>query len=189
MWLLKLLEWIKRNLLKNTSDLSKPSNLNQEKTTSSNLNYNQKSLENISENNEVIYMVTLNELLKGKNFSSLPIEHQGNLLELLKRINVIRDKYGKPMTPSSGYRSMEEHLGIYKKKGITDPKKIPMKSKHLYGQAVDIYDPNKALQAWCKANVKVLEEVGLWMEDFSATPNWCHFQIVPPASGKRFFLP
>jgi hypothetical protein len=84
---------------------------------------------------------------------------------------------------------MAEHLEIYRKKGITDQSKIPMKSRHLIGAAIDIYDPNKILQSWVLSNVKVLEEVGLWCEDFSATPNWVHFQILPPASGKRFFKP
>lgn len=134
-------------------------------------------------------MLSLKELLKGKNFSDLPTDHQANINILLKRINVIRAAYGRPMTVTSGYRSMQEHLDIYKRKGIVDPKQIPMKSRHLYGQAVDISDPKKELQVWCRNNVKLLEDNGLWMESFEATPNWCHFQIVPPASGNRFFKP
>lgn len=134
-------------------------------------------------------MITLKELIKNTLISDIPLEHQHNLEELLKRINVIRTVYGKPMTVTSGYRSLQDHLRIYSSKGITDRSKIPMASKHLYGQAVDIYDPNKELQAWVKQNVKVLEDIGLWCEDFGSTPNWCHFQIVPPRSGKRFFIP
>lgn len=83
---------------------------------------------------------------------------------------------------------MEHHLAIYKAKGVPFAH-IPMKSKHLFGQAADIADGNKILQQWCKDNVQLLETTGLWMEDFSATPTWCHFQIVPPASGKRWFMP
>jgi uncharacterized protein YcbK (DUF882 family) len=135
------------------------------------------------------YMITLKEILKATDFDSLPKEHQDNLLILLERINRIRTEFAKPMTVSSGYRSMAEHLEIYRKKGITDQSKIPMKSRHLIGAAIDIYDPNQQLQKWVLDNVKILEEVGLWCEDFSATPNWVHFQIVPPASGKRFFKP
>jgi peptidase M15-like protein len=134
-------------------------------------------------------MIALLELLKGKDIKALPQAHQANVLELLKRINIIRVKYNKPMTVTSGYRSMEEHIAVYAKKGITDKAKIPMKSRHLSGEAVDIYDPNKALKQWILINVKILEEVGLWLEDFTATPNWVHFQIKPPASGKRFFRP
>jgi uncharacterized protein YcbK (DUF882 family) len=134
-------------------------------------------------------MIALKELLKGKDFSSLPQEHQSNLMLLLEKVNKVRIAYGRPMTVTSGYRSMQEHLDIYKRKGITDQNRIPMKSKHLYGQAVDISDPKKELQTWCKNNVKLLEEIGLWMEDFAYTSNWLHFQIVQPKSGNRFFIP
>jgi hypothetical protein len=134
-------------------------------------------------------MLSLQELLMGKSFSSIPTEHQGNMLELLLRINKIRAAYGKPMIVTSCYRSLQEHLDIYKRKGITDQSQIPMKSKHLYGQAVDISDPKRELQVWCSNNVPLLEEIGLWMEDFPYTSNWCHFQIIAPASGNRFFKP
>jgi len=131
-------------------------------------------------------MISREEILKGK---TCPPELENNLLELLIKINKVRDAYGRPMTVSSGFRSMEEHLEIYRKKGITDKKKIPMKSKHLFCQAIDIYDPKKELQKWIKENVSLMEEIGLWFEDFDSTPNWTHFQIVPPSSKTRFFRP
>jgi uncharacterized protein YcbK (DUF882 family) len=134
-------------------------------------------------------MIDLREILKSLSFDDQTPEVKENLLILLQRINVIREAYGKPMTITSGLRSMADHLRIYAEKGITDKNKIPMKSKHLYGQAVDISDPKKKLQKWILENLSVVEEAGLWMEDFSATPNWVHFQTVPPASGKRFFKP
>jgi hypothetical protein len=134
-------------------------------------------------------MLSLQELLKGKDFNSIPKEHQGNMLELLLRINKIRAAYGKPMTVTSCYRSMQEHLDIYKRKGITDTNRIPMQSKHLYGQAVDISDPTGALDTWCQNNVVLLEQVGLWLEHPDYTKGWTHFQIVPPKSGNRFFKP
>lgn len=134
-------------------------------------------------------MITMKELLGNQGvFEELPHDIQNNLLELLEKINVIRKAYGKPMRVTSGLRSMEHHKNIYKKKGIPE-NKIPMKSKHLYGQAVDIYDPNKELQKWVLANIQILEREGLYCEDFSATENWTHFQSVPPKSGKRFFMP
>lgn len=61
------------------------------------------------------------------------------------------------------------------------------KSNHLMGRAVDIADPDKKLQQWCLVNLKVLEELGLWMEHPRDTPTWTHVQIVPPGSGKRVF--
>lgn len=131
----------------------------------------------------------MQELLKGKPFDSLPQEHRFNLTILLKKVNQIRQTYGKSMTVTSGYRSLEDHLRIYRQKGITDKSKIPMKSNHLSGRAVDFADANGELKKWVLANVSLLESIGLWCEDFSATPTWVHFQINPPASGNRFFKP
>lgn len=126
--------------------------------------------------------ITMNELLMGKKLEDLPKDHQANLLTLLGKLTAVRSAYGKPMTPTSVYRSMAQHLAIYAKKGITDKKLIPMKSKHLYGQAVDIADADGKLKEWCKANEKLLADIGLWMEDFDKTPTWVHFQIVPYGS-------
>lgn len=134
-------------------------------------------------------MIAFKELIKNTTLADIPIAHQHNLEELLKRINVIREAYGKPMTVTSGYRSLQDHLRIYSQKGITDRSKIPMASQHLSGCAVDISDPNKELQAWVLQNVALLEQVGLWCEAFEATPTWCHFQWKPPKSGNRFFKP
>lgn len=138
-------------------------------------------------------MISLKEILGNVDFNVLPKQQQGDVMILLERINKVRAAYGKSMTPSSGYRSMEDHLRIYKEKGITDFSKIPMKSKHLFGQAVDIADPKQELQKWCKANEKMLNDIGLWLEDFSATKNWVHFQMVPYGSWKPgksiYFMP
>lgn len=134
-------------------------------------------------------MITMQELLKGKPFDSLPQEHRFNLTILLKKVNQIRQAYGKPMTVTSGYRSLEDHLRIYRQKGITDKSKIPMKSNHLSGRAVDFADANGELKKWVLANVSLLESIGLWCEDFSATPTWLHMQTNKPASGNRFFKP
>lgn len=130
-------------------------------------------------------MLSLKELLRGKDFNSLPVEHQANMMILLERINKVRIAYGKPMIPTSCYRSMQEHLDIYKRKGITDPNRIPMKSKHLYGQAVDISDPKQELQVWCRNNESKLKEIGLWLEDFAYTINWAHFQFIQYKSYKE----
>jgi uncharacterized protein YcbK (DUF882 family) len=132
-------------------------------------------------------MVTQQEL-NPKNFT-LTEEQQANVTILHEKINKIRALWGKPMVVTSGVRDIEDHKRIYREKGITDEAKIPMKSKHLFGQACDISDPKQELQKWCLENVDKLEEIGLWCEDFKATKNWVHFQIIPPKSGKRFFKP
>lgn len=138
-------------------------------------------------------MISLKELHPTGEKQSAEIE--SNLAVLLKKINVIRSAYGKPMTVTSGLRTMAKHLAIYEKtnadrkaKGLA-PVKVPLGSRHLYGQAVDIADASGSLWNWCMSNMKVLENAGLYLEDRSATPTWIHFQIVAPASGKRIFIP
>lgn len=63
------------------------------------------------------------------------------------------------------------------------------RSKHITGQACDIYDPEGDIDEWLMANLPVLESIGLWMEHPLATKTWTHLQTVPPKSGKRVFFP
>jgi uncharacterized protein YcbK (DUF882 family) len=131
----------------------------------------------------------MNELLSNQaKLGELPNDVQNNLNDLLVKINKVRLAYGKPMIVTSGLRTTKHHLEIYARKGIYPPK-VPMKSNHLSGRAVDFSDADGKLKAWVKDNIKLMEEIGLWLEDFSATKTWCHFQINPPRSGNRFFLP
>ena len=134
-------------------------------------------------------MISIDELLSGQaKLGELSNEVQNNLQELLVKVNKVRTAYGKPMIVTSGLRTKKHHLEIYARKGIYPPK-VPMKSNHLSGRAVDFADGNGELKKWVKANIKLMEEIGLWLEDFSATKTWCHFQINPPKSGNRFFMP
>ena len=135
------------------------------------------------------YLITEIEILRDVKREDIPQDHQDNLVVLLERINKVRYAYSRPMKVSSGYRSMADHLRIYAAKGVTDESKIPMKSSHLKAAAADISDPKQELQKWCIDNVSKLEEIGLWCEAFTATPNWVHFQIFAPKSGNRFFNP
>lgn len=90
---------------------------------------------------------------------------------------------------SSCLRSTDAQIRIYKQKGITDKKKIPLGSCHLSGEAVDIADPDGSLQKWLKENTMLLEGLGLYVEDFKYTPGWVHIQTRAPKSGRRFFIP
>lgn len=63
------------------------------------------------------------------------------------------------------------------------------RSRHITCEAIDLSDPDGRLDAWCIANLEVLETIGLWLEHPAATPGWCHVQIVPPRSGRRVFEP
>ena len=132
-------------------------------------------------------MITMQELLKEYKFEDLDPEYQKNGEELLHRINLIRIVWNKPMIVTSGFRSMDDHLRIYAAKGITDKAKIPMKSMHLRFAAVDIADPSLELTKLLKSEPDLLEDAELWCEEGNS--NWTHFQIFPPKSGKRWFLP
>lgn len=65
------------------------------------------------------------------------------------------------------------------------------KSKHMTGQAIDIYDPDGDLDEWLLTTdgQKVLHDLGVWIEHPAATKTWCHMQSVPPRSGRRVFYP
>lgn len=137
---------------------------------------------------EMIKMTELNP----KNHE-LTTEQHDNLVILHEKINKIRNLWGKPMVVTSGFRSKEDHLRVYrnianKRDQKFDETKVPMGSMHLKGAACDISDPDGSLFQWCKDNVDKLEEVGLWCEEKDDQAR-VHFQIYPPKSGKRFFYP
>jgi uncharacterized protein YcbK (DUF882 family) len=138
-------------------------------------------------------MITLDELLCGHEFFEQTPEVQANLLNTVLAMNVVRAAYGKPMVRTSGLRTIADHLRVYRelaaKRGAKfDESKVPMGSKHLTGQAIDISDPDGSLMDWCLANVTVLEDAKVWLEERDEQPR-VHFQTVPPKSGKRFFKP
>ena len=64
-------------------------------------------------------------------------------------------------------------------------------SKHITGQAVDVYDPQGDLDEWLSgpAGQAALDDIGLWLEHPASTPGWSHLQTVPPNSGRRVFYP
>jgi len=64
-------------------------------------------------------------------------------------------------------------------------------SKHMTGQAIDLYDPDGDLDDWLMTGEgqAALTALGLWMEHPSATKGWCHLQTLPPRSGRRVFYP
>ena len=135
-------------------------------------------------------MITRQDLCKGYDFDELSKDIQVNLDTLQIRINNIMTLWGQDFVVTSGFRSMEDHLRIYADKGITDQSKIPTHSKHLYGQAVDIEDKDGSLATWCHENDgQHVIDCELWCEATESTTGWVHFQIIPPGSGHRFFIP
>lgn len=119
---------------------------------------------------------------------------EDNLTKLLGALLQIEAAYGEAFTVTSGLRSMEHHLAIYEKKNADLKKagkpqvKVPLASKHLYGQAADIYDPHGRLWNWTMANLDLMAKLGVYIEDDTSVPR-VHYQIVAPGSGKRLFKP
>lgn len=125
-------------------------------------------------------MISFKELIGDILINDIDIETQHNLEDLLKKINIVRTAWDKPMIVTSGLRTMQDQLRI-------NPK--APKSKHMTGQAVDIYDPDGFLKEWVKKNIAMMEAIGFWFEDFAYTKTWVHFQTQAPLSGRRFFIP
>lgn len=71
----------------------------------------------------------------------------------------------------------------------SDSKTGAKSSKHRDANAVDVYDPGRKLAQWVNDHKDRLAHHGLYCEDFRWTPTWCHFQRVPPGSGKRIYIP
>jgi uncharacterized protein YcbK (DUF882 family) len=127
--------------------------------------------------------ISLQELTMGRD-KQFPSEYtkeiQANLKVLHEKINVIRTAYGKPMTVSSGWRPAAINSATA---GAAKA------SKHLSGLAVDIKDTDNSLWNWCIANLQLLQDNGIYLEDRRFTQTWVHFQIGPPRSGLRIFKP
>lgn len=121
-------------------------------------------------------MITRDEVLKGHD-KEYPLDEvlETNLRALLNAANTLRIAYGKPMIINSGYRPAPYNKSIG---GAPN-------SAHITCQAIDIKDEDGAVKAWLSEDRLV--EFGLWMEDASATPSWCHIQVRPAKN--RVFKP
>ncbi len=118
-----------------------------------------------------------------------------NARKLIKRVNSLGCPFSRVCV--SFLRGKSKQEAIYHNRaclkmppftdGNFDMTKVPMKSCHLTGQAIDVWDADGKLKAWIKENLGALERAGLWCEHFDDTPDWVHFQSVPPKSGRRFF--
>lgn len=134
-------------------------------------------------------MISYKEL-NPKGYTLTP-EQEANQRRLFTAMNVVREKYGQPMIITSGVRSIEDQTRIdAKRMGPSGkPAKPRLGSAHIKGAACDVWDRDGELWKWCMDNLELLTQLGLYLEDKTCTPSWVHFQIVPPRSGNRIFLP
>lgn len=139
-------------------------------------------------------MIAKNEILGKTEEKDLTDVQRKWFAILYVRLNRLRERYGKPMLITSGFRTTIDHTRVYqelaqKRKVEFDASKIPWGSAHLKCAAVDIADDKaRTLFQWCQDNEAFLEEVGLWVEEKDDQAR-VHFQVYPPVSGHRFFKP
>lgn len=141
-----------------------------------------------------IKQITVKEYLMDRaHISLLPEDVQNNINTLLERTNKLLSHFGMYRKVNSGFRPLDVHIQIYhainerRLKENKPPLTIPMGSNHLKGAAIDLDDKDAALYNFCKENISICEELGLWFEERQG--NWLHCQIFPPRSGNRFFNP
>jgi hypothetical protein len=127
--------------------------------------------------------ISKDELLMGRD-KQYPKDYtkevSDNLDKLLEPLNKFREAYGKVMQVSSGWRPPSINAGI---------PNAAKKSNHMIGLACDFKDADGALDKFCMENLKLLEDLGLYLEHPDATVGWCHLQCVSPKSGNRVFRP
>jgi hypothetical protein len=135
-------------------------------------------------------MITLSEFFMGRDTThkaELTEEIKANAEITVDRVNRLLEAFGKDRRVNSGWRPAAVNAAT---------PKAAKRSKHMMAQACDIEDKDGELDKFCMSNLKVLEDIGLWLEHPSATKTpdrfgegWCHVQIVPPKSGNRVFYP
>jgi hypothetical protein len=91
---------------------------------------------------------------------------KANAIETLRRVNALLNdlNWSEPVIISSGFRPSDANASIGGAK----------KSAHLNGEGLDIVDVGNKLKNLILDNHELLKKHGLWMEDKSATPTWCH---------------
>lgn len=128
-------------------------------------------------------MITKDEILMGRD-KKYPKEYteeiSNNIDKLLEAMNQVRKAYNKPMFVASGWRPSEINEST---------SNAAKNSNHLKGLAVDIKDTDGKLWEWVLMNLVLMKKLGIYLEDKRWTPTWVHFQIVPPKSKKRIYIP
>ena len=128
-------------------------------------------------------MISKDEILMGHDVtfaSEYTTEISANLDQLVKAMNVVRLIFNKPMTVASGWRPPSYNATVRGAAGH---------SKHTMGLACDIHDPNGEVRRFVLSRLDLMQNIGFYFEDFRWTAGWVHFQLAPPASGKRIFIP
>ena len=105
---------------------------------------------------------------------------------LLLENDALADGVAFPVNPKTGTQVSGETFGGFR------PQNCPIgatNSSHKEGLAVDRYDPDNKIDAWCMEHQDKLKERGIYIEHPDSTPHWSHWTIRAPGSGHTVFYP
>lgn len=136
--------------------------------------------------------ITVNDYLMGRdqvyecsdeilNNAEITVGKVNSLLAVLEAEGVKLEVHPNTMSiVASGWRPPQVNSQV---KGAAP------RSKHMTGQACDLYDPEGEIDEYLVEHQQVLVTLGLYLEHPSATKSWSHVQTVGPKSGRRIFYP
>lgn len=130
-------------------------------------------------------MITLEDYFGHFSATSAPSqETKDNAIDLLSRVNALLAKIDLPEAQqphvNSGWRPAWYNATVAN---------AAPKSRHISGEAIDIADPEGALDDYLVAHTGFLVEHGLYIEHPASTKGWSHLQSAAPRSGNRVFFP
>lgn len=141
-------------------------------------------------------MITLTDYLMGRR-EQYPLAYSPDIerealrtIELVKPLLVAAQEAGVSLERSPRTGSLVSSGWRPPAVNASTPN-AAVRSLHMTGRAVDIYDPDGDLDEWLLTDEgqAMLQRLGLWLEHPAATKGWSHLQTVPPRSGKRVFYP
>lgn len=102
------------------------------------------------------------------------IEIFKNIQKVAYVLSVYKHKLfdSQPITITSGYRSPEHQIEVYRQKGITDLSKIPMGSYHLKGLAADF-----TVKGFTISQLYRLMDIHHWGGVERTDGNWQHIDL------------
>src|ERR1035437_101975 len=127
--------------------------------------------------------ISKQEILQGRDLeypNDYTPEISKNIDNLLVAMTQIRSQYNHIMIINSGWRPPSINSSV---------PGAAKNSKHLIGLACDLNDPDGSLWQWVLNNLDLMQKLGIYFEDKRGTPSWVHFQLGPPSSNKRIFIP
>ena len=126
-----------------------------------------------------------------KNSPDWTPERQSNAAKLLVKCGMLQARMEAagvlfPINPATKSQVSGMTFGGFRPQSCTQG---APNSRHKQGKAVDIYDPDGAIDDWILRNEYILDELDMAIEIPDETPKWSHWQDGAPPSGHRIFRP